>query len=455
MYSLERHIKTKTVLISFNSLIDFMYDYVLTGAKMPKQDPCKSCGESHPPPTGKKCRRMEQGEVLPINSTMVDEEIHEISVHPTPEHHSSSTTATESPRMAEHGKEAQPTVAKTASTTKSSKSLVDMHTKSVDKSVVHTARGMGAKPKVFTAAAVGGEPANQSMVTGKDHTSKYPDKLDHLISLVTRLDERVNKLEESREVSRASHSSNPSKSYHDAPVVPSVDALRSSVEAQRGAELKLRELKKKSSYAGNKDLYTSKLKPGRERTNDARQRRHVYWPQELVYPGVTHKRLKYDELTIDMFVEGYARAIRDEPEFDVQMCMVESLAKLMHTVTDTNWHTARGAFSVILTELEEGRLEWSSAEKIDSLLRLYTQKVAPMSISNTDSQPVNALVPVPCFNFNKAKCSALSDHVKNNRVLKHMCGYCWGTVKRAFPHAETDCQRKRRAETAPKTTSTD
>lgn len=286
----------------------------------------------------------------------------------------------------------------------------------------------------------------------KPKIKKHPDKFDHMMQMLCKVTDRMEEYDkrlEACEKSRVSSCHDASSLYHKADVVPTIDTLKQLPDVDKAVDRRLEELKLLADKGNCHDSChksNCRLKPGCERTSEAKQRQHVVWPQELVYQVGSCKRQKFADLTIESFMEGALKTIEQEKDAKISTVMLRLLVLTMHTTTLTNWYTTRYAYSVILTEIEEGRLSWSDQDSITDLFHRYTQKTISMPATISESSIPNSTSPVPCYSYNKNKCSSLTDHSKNGRVYKHMCTYCWQSVKRAYQHPETECNRKKKAD---------
>ena len=246
--------------------------------------------------------------------------------------------------------------------------------------------------------------------------------------------QRINRIESKDSI----NTSTPIRKQATEPeILPSLEFLRTNADIQNEVASRIKHLESRStvSHAGNNK---QSLKSGRYRAADTQVNYYVSWPQEFVYVGPNRKTVNYDDLSSDQFTLGYLRiAQRQTPE--IKNNMIEHLMKLLQSTLDYNFMTSRGAHAVILQEIERGTLTWNDTDNIEKTRALYTNKVA--SAAN-DTHRNNEIKRVVCSHFNTGKCNQHSDHQKDNLLFRHICVYCYRTVKKAYSHPETVCHRK-------------
>ena len=123
---------------------------------------------------------------------------------------------------------------------------------------------------------------------------------------------------------------------------------------------------------------------------------------------------------------------------------------LFQDAVDVSWEVARGANSVVLQEIEQGRLNWGDLDKIQRTRSLYTQRAnVSSSIFKThehnqysvdDASVVRKTV---CKYYNSNKCTHKGDHQTSGRLFRHVCSYCFKALKKSSVHPETRCSTKK------------
>jgi len=130
--------------------------------------------------------------------------------------------------------------------------------------------------------------------------------------------------------------------------------------------------------------------------------------------------------------------------------MIEYGIQLFRDADDVSWHVARGAHAVVLQEVEKGRAEWKNSDAIDKLRSQYMRRSSiKHSTPKKATDKAGTATRRICNKFNAGDCAHAGDHVWENTNFRHICAYCYKSEKKAFPHAETECRRKRRTPTTP------
>ena len=128
---------------------------------------------------------------------------------------------------------------------------------------------------------------------------------------------------------------------------------------------------------------------------------------------------------------------------------------LFQDAVDVSWEVARGANSVVLQEIEQGRLTWSDSEKLQCNRALYTQhaQVSSSGFSSAGSDfthdkgenAVSGGRKTICRYYNNGKCAQDSDHKVRGTLYRHICSYCFKTYKKSVGHPENKCGGKNNA----------
>ena len=84
----------------------------------------------------------------------------------------------------------------------------------------------------------------------------------------------------------------------------------------------------------------------------------VRWPQEAVFICPDRKRVRYDELSQGQWTAGLTAIAAEEPNVAVQKNILKYLASLLQEVCDYSFPVGRGAHALVLSFIEEGRLNW-------------------------------------------------------------------------------------------------
>ncbi len=188
-------------------------------------------------------------------------------------------------------------------------------------------------------------------------------------------------------------------------------------------------------------------KSGRARTADDTVSNDIDWPHFYVYQGAERRAAKYEDLNVQEFVFGYLQCVLSQTP-DVQVYMYKHLSELMRDAMDYTWPTVRNYHSIILHHMETGRLAWHQRDDIQELRRLYSQRAAPPPPAAPPNQATPSPIqgPIFCLPFQRGACSHQGDHQTNRGPVHHVCAYCLKKTGKTFPHAESDCRRKKFAE---------
>ena len=84
--------------------------------------------------------------------------------------------------------------------------------------------------------------------------------------------------------------------------------------------------------------------------------------------------MSYDSLDIFQWVAGYAGIIRDETDLDTKHYMLDHLVDLMEDAHDFSWSGSKAAHAVVLTRMENCKLEWEDTAKLERIRRQHAQR---------------------------------------------------------------------------------
>ncbi len=131
------------------------------------------------------------------------------------------------------------------------------------------------------------------------------------------------------------------------------------------------------------------------------------------------------------------------------------VADLMLDCADFGFECAKGAHSVILSQIEEGNLTWANPQQIAHVRRSHNYRAnvglnqvteqyngANQSGFSTNIKFNSTSVNVKtCKMYQNNTCQASSHHKVGDTLYKHVCAYCYRDGK-AYPHPEGECRRK-------------
>ena len=103
-------------------------------------------------------------------------------------------------------------------------------------------------------------------------------------------------------------------------------------------------------------------------------RRFVWWPHDLCFLGPDCKRVVYDELTPLQWCCGFIRTILKTSFHATRHNMLVYVSELLQNALDLVWHTARGSYKVLMTEIEAQTLDWDYLEGVQGIRRQYAQR---------------------------------------------------------------------------------
>ena len=251
---------------------------------------------------------------------------------------------------------------------------------------------------------------------------------------------RLSNLEAAKDTHTPSEANPDQAARQLAPEAP--PALTDSVRA-RMAELRLlsdsdsdddQPLRRKKEKKGKRS--------GRGKTSDDVVVREVDWPHFYVYRGHSRKPATYENLSIAEFVFGYVSIVLDGQESAAtQATMLSHLRELMHDAMDFPWHNVRNFHGVVLNQMELARISWQDGQTIENLRRTYSRRSDGV---HEQTSPSGQQTPLCCFRYQRGDCPHPHDHRTSRGLLKHMCAFCLNITGSQFPHAEVDCERKKR-----------
>ena len=293
---------------------------------------------------------------------------------------------------------------------------------------------------------------SSTSVTGTDQTRDESAQILSALNAVTcrlsAIEQRIDRTEEQLQVQSAVSTSSllntsitPSQDGDedsdagDDAVIPTVKHLKSSKHIQEAVDLRLQELAKINEQG--------KFRSQRTNNDQITVKQQVPWPQNYVLAGTSKSRVTYDSLSTFQWMAGVCAIIREEKTTKVKNAMLDYLSELMEDAQDFGWASAKGAHALILCRMEEGKVNWLNADKLDRLRRAHAQKVVNNNSSTGQgSKSKNESQGVLCKYFQSGKCSHKTEHTTNGQLYKHLCSHCHSLGKK-FSHALKDCRNKR------------
>ena len=253
------------------------------------------------------------------------------------------------------------------------------------------------------------------------------------------------------------HTNNPATNSEH-PIIPSIQALRTTAVNQDLVQQRLQELNHLAlpQYQGNHlhfNLPQSCPPPVPNKTKGKKEKVEVVWPQDCAFVGHLRARVSYEQLTQAQFVLGFLRSVQEEQDVHIKGNMIEYLTELFQNVCDHSWQAAKGAHLVVMTKMEEGLVTWSDLKKVNKVRKTYVRATSNPSSSqvenNSNSNKKGSRKPssIPCKEYNEGRCQKPTDHDQGLITHKHVCAYCMYTYSRLYNHSEAQCNNKRRKNT--------
>ena len=119
--------------------------------------------------------------------------------------------------------------------------------------------------------------------------------------------------------------------------------------------------------------------------------------------------------------------------------MFDYLGRLIQSSLDSSFEIVRGAHAVVLQEMERGVVSWENIEEVEKIRLLYTNKVAANSESSKSTSENKRVV---CSYYNSGRCKLPADHQRDNLTFRHICMYCYRTVRKAYNHPENALKKE-------------
>ena len=203
---------------------------------------------------------------------------------------------------------------------------------------------------------------------------------------------------------------------------------------------------------------SQKLKSGRNRTVNDTVKVHVHWPNEFIYVDNKDERVQplYKDLTLSQWVWGYSLILKNETNTFKKQCMIAHLAEMMRISSLNSWPIAKGIHSVILTEMEKGKLNWGDEQAFREIKETYSfthkqsrdnSTFTNMHKQSRDNNQPHSKKLTLCNAYNKGACSQQNSHTTQNGLrLTHACSYCYNVKQTTYEHSEHACKRKEKSQ---------
>ena len=163
----------------------------------------------------------------------------------------------------------------------------------------------------------------------------------------------------------------------------SFDSTDGEDTVQQGQFRILEELKKVNHSLINHrlDVVEGQVTARRHRRDSNRDNK-LNWPHEYIWGGSNKQCISYDQLNLSVFVHGFVKRVLDEDILKYKEKMLSCLCDLMKDSNDFTWINAKASHAVLLCEMEQGGITWSSASCIDHIRRSHVLRHTAPARSN-------------------------------------------------------------------------
>ena len=240
-----------------------------------------------------------------------------------------------------------------------------------------------------------------------------------------------------KNVGGATHTASPAsqQSHKQVPDLPSLEAMQASSLLQSRVDDRMTHLEGLS----DQQLQNSgKFRSQRGGKDVVFVKRQVPWPQNQILGGRNKERISYDDLDVFQWVAGYAGIVKDETDLDTKNIMLEHLMELMEDAHDFSWVGSKAAHAVILTKIEDCKLEWDDHTRLDRIRRQNQRAEPPKIQSNVGKAKSGSDKKVCQFYQRKACHSKSQEHLAKGVWYKHICSSCFAFGKE-LEHPAKEC----------------
>ena len=148
--------------------------------------------------------------------------------------------------------------------------------------------------------------------------------------------------------------------------LPTLNTLRSSVVDQQLIQERLQQIRDHAVPQPQGELLHCC-----DSNNKKKKKVECTWPQDYAFVGHLRTRLTYEQLNVEQFVLGLLRSVQLESSPNIRANMVEYLTELMQSVCDQGWVQAKGADSVVMSNMEDGIVTWHGLIKCKKIKKTY------------------------------------------------------------------------------------
>ena len=151
----------------------------------------------------------------------------------------------------------------------------------------------------------------------------------------------------------------------------------------------------------------------------------------------------YKELKVEEFVLGYLMMLDARKDKWDKEVMLEILKMLMQDTVDFAWENALNFYKMIGLDVEAGVRRWDDTEAISRLRLVHSRTVYPEKKDNKEAKKPTGQKTTPqnlrcCALYQRRAC----EHNRDHMPFSHACSYCAKSTGMAYRHPEEDCFRK-------------
>ena len=180
--------------------------------------------------------------------------------------------------------------------------------------------------------------------------------------------------------------------------------------------------------------YNIRKRSGRYNTTDNAVMSPQYrWPNEGLVSSSHNKKPAYDELNMAQWTSGQLNNMLLVEDKTTLRCMLTQMALAMRDAGSLPWPAVRSSWAVSMTDVEEGRLQWSDSLQW-SLNRISNSQLAVLNSTSVNPSGQKSKI---CRFYNEGNCNNESHH----GVYKHFCNTCY-KQGRSLMHPELKCSSR-------------
>ena len=221
---------------------------------------------------------------------------------------------------------------------------------------------------------------------------------------------------------------------HDA-VIPKPEVMRSIPSVSSAVSRLLAQYEDQADqqvFQGKN--YNIRKRSGRYNTTDNAVMSAQYrWPNEGLVSSSHNKKPAYDELNMAQWTSGQLNNMLLVEDNTTLRCMLTQMALAMRDAGSLPWPAVRSSWAVSMTDVEEGRLQWSDSLQW-SLNRISNSQLAVLNSTSVNPSGQKSKI---CRFYNEGNCNNESHH----GVYKHFCNTCY-KQGRSLMHPELKCSSR-------------